>query len=257
MSLKREIEIFDNVRISSETGETDVWDRVIFPGVIRAREIRMFLDLTRKLEPKSILDFGCGTGWVSKELASNGYNVTGIDTSSSLIRSAVQTDSVKSQFLVGDCMNLPFQDNSFDLVIGIAILHHLDLEQGLQECYRILTPKGTLLLMEPNKYNPIAAVARIVMPVDTQTPDEEPFTPGIIRKAFAPKLWSNTKTGYLFPYSFGLSQILKKTRADHAFIKFICPFIRMSEKLYEKLPFLNRLCWVITVVSHKNSIAEK
>ncbi len=251
MSLKREIEIFDNVRVSPETGETDVWDRIIFPNAIRKREIDLILNLAGSVRPRKILDFGCGTGWVSKALLANGYHVTGIDTSNSLIKSAAQSSSGKSQFLTGDCMNLPFCDETFDLVIGIAILHHLDPERGLSECCRVMAPNGAILLMEPNKYNPIAAAARVVIPVDTQTPDEEPFTPRSISQAFDSGQWNSKNIGYLFPYSFGLSQIFKKLKMDQQAFNLLCPFIKITERIFEKIPLFNRLCWVIVVEARK------
>jgi len=251
MSLKREIEIFDSIRISPESGETDIWDRVIFPKTIRSREIELILKLAGKVSPGRILDFGCGSGWVSRVLDSNGYRVTGIDTSSSLIKSASGSASDKSQFTIGDCTNLPFGDGSFDMVVGMAILHHLNPERGLAECHRVLSPGGSLLLMEPNKYNPLAAMARKVMPVDTQTPDEEPFAPGKLKRSLNQRQWSLVQFGYLFPYSFGVSQLLRKTKMDWPIWKPACSLIKFSERVFEKIPLFDRLCWVIVVEARK------
>ncbi|MFO8100835.1 MAG: class I SAM-dependent methyltransferase [Dehalococcoidia bacterium] len=251
MSLKREIEIFDKVGISADTGETDVWDRVIFPNTIRAREIELILNLAEKVQPRRVLDFGCGSGWVSRALAARGYQVTGIDTSDWLIKSAWRASAGKSQFTVGDCMNLPFGDGSFDLLVGMAILHHLAPERGLAECYRVLTPGGSLLLMEPNKFNPLAALARKFMPVDTQTPDEEPFAPGDLKAQMRQGGWHINRFGYLFPYSFGLSQLLRKTKMDWFLWKPACMPIKFSEMVFERIPLLNKLCWVIVVEAEK------
>ncbi len=251
MSLKREIEVFDHVGISAETGETDVWDRVVFPQVIRKREIERIIQIARKVNPKRTLDYGCGTGWVSRALASNGYNTIGVDTSGSLISSATGSPQKSSQFAIADCMNLPFAAESFDLVVGIAILHHLDINHGLAECHRVLSSNGALLLMEPNKYNPLAALARKISPVDTQTPDEEPLSPWHLRNEMEKQGWRIEKFGYLFPYSFGLSQVLRRSRLDKPVWKPLCGPVRISERVWERLPFLKHLCWVIVVEAKK------
>ncbi len=248
MGLRDEIEVFDNVKISAVTGETDVWDRVIFPNAIRKREAEFILNLVDEQKPRRILEFGCGTGWISKILADKGYEVTGIDISKSLITSASENCSGKSEFIIGDCMRLPFQDGVFDLIVGVAILHHLDPGKGLSECYRVSTSGAALLLMEPNKYNPAAALGRKVAPLDTQTQDEEPFTPGGLTKIIESSPWDSQYIKYLFPYSFLIARILRKTRMDKQLVRFICPLITRSEKVFERIPLLNRLCWVIVVV---------
>ncbi len=251
MRLEREIEIFDKVGISPETGETDIWDKVIFPQVIRKREVDRILQIAAEVNPKRTLDLGCGAGWVSRALASQGYEVAGVDTSGSLIANASRLRSEKSQFAVADCMNLPFGNGSFDLIIGIAILHHLDSKRGMDECHRVLSAGGSLLLMEPNKYNPLAALARKFMPVDTQTPDEAPFAPGNLKAQMRQRGWHINRFGYLFPCSFGLSQLLRKTKTDWAVWKPACAPIRLSEMAFERIPLFNKLCWVIVVEAQK------
>jgi len=251
MSLKKEIEVFDHINISPDTGETDVWDRVIFPNVIRKREIELVMNLVRDAKPERILDFGCGSGWLSRLFTGEGYKATGIDTSGSLIRNAKKSSAGSTFFLVGDCMNLPFKDEAFDMVVGVAILHHLQADKGLAECYRVLCSGGRLLLLEPNKHNPIAALARKMTPVDTQTPDERPLSPRELKNLFNPNSWSMRRITYLFPYSAGISQILRRIRIDKPVLNFLCPPIRVSEAIYERIPLLNSLCWVIGVEAQK------
>ena len=79
-----------------------------------------------------------------------------------------------SQFIVGDCLNLPFGDSSFDFAVGMAIFHHLNPSVALIECKRVSTDGATLLLMEPNKLGPVAALGRKI----TNIPKgEKPFYP--------------------------------------------------------------------------------
>ncbi len=51
-------------------------------------------------------------------------------------------------------MNLDFKNNSFDMVCGVSILHHLDYEKALKETYRVLKKGGKIFFTEPNIVNP-------------------------------------------------------------------------------------------------------
>lgn len=252
MSLQDEIESY-NKSIISPDGEIETWDQVIFPEVIRKREIELIFDVVKQIRPKRILDYGCGAGWLTKIL-SHDNGIIGIDVSIHLIESAKRLSTKQSEFLVGDCMNLPFQDGTFDLVVGMGVLHHLQAEQGLAECYRVTSPRGTLLLMEPNKLNPLAAFGRKIAPPETYTKGEKPFYPWELRKALVRTGWAASFT-YKFPFSWSLAYLLKKVGlGDKQGFRIICPLIEGSEKLFEKMPYLNHLCWQINVVAQKAAV---
>lgn len=255
MPLKNQIEFYDKVEILADTGEIETWDRIIFPNVIRKREIELILNQIPEVKPKRILDFGCGAGWLSKVLSSRGYHVIGIDSSSSLIKSAAKSSSEMSQFVVGDCLNLPFGDASFDFVIGMAIFHHLDAAAAFSECQRISADGGTFMLMEPNKLNPIALLGRKI--TNVQSNDENPFYPWRLRNALIETGWIIKDIKYLFPYSFGLSYLLKKPGKNKQGFKNICIPIEVSEKFFEKVPYFNRLCWTIFAVAEKAYLARQ
>ena len=250
MSLRDEIEVYDKVEISADTEETEVWDKIIFPNVIRKRENELILGLVKEIKPKKILDIGCGTGWLSKMLSSNGYHTVGIDISDWLIKNARKSHSEKSQFIVGDGMNLPFRDGIFDLIIGIGVLHHLNPDQALAECCRVSSKNGILLLMEPNKLNPIGAIGRKIAPLDTHTKGEKPFTPKGLRNAFG-NGWIIRDIKYLFPYSFGLARLLREARWNNQKFESICRFVEVSEKFFEEIPVLNKLSSTIFIVAEK------
>lgn len=82
-----------------------------------------------------ILDYGCGRGDLSFYLAEKGATVVGIDISQEAIRQAqdrmFQTRfGGRVEFFVMDAHNTEFPDNSFDVVCGISIIHHLDIDQA-------------------------------------------------------------------------------------------------------------------------------
>jgi|HubBroStandDraft_5_1064220.scaffolds.fasta_scaffold127218_2 SAM-dependent methyltransferase len=95
------------------------------------------------------LDVGCGTGLVTRKLASRSESVIGIDLEPeilSLARSLTQPES-RIQFIEGDVMTYPFVPASFDFISAVATLHHLQLRPALARFRDLLKPGGTLAVI--------------------------------------------------------------------------------------------------------------
>lgn len=73
-----------------------------------------------------------------------------------------------------DAHQLEFPDDSFDMVFGVAILHHLEFAQALRQIHRVLRRGGKIVFMEPLRHNPIARLVRWLTP-NARTPDELPL----------------------------------------------------------------------------------
>jgi Methylase involved in ubiquinone/menaquinone biosynthesis len=102
-----------------------------------------------------VLEIGCGTGYLTKELAKTSACVTATDISMDLLhvaRNAVGSPHVK--FSLSNAYALSFADRTFDTVIGSSVLHHLDVDKALREFFRVLRPGGTIACTEPNMLNP-------------------------------------------------------------------------------------------------------
>jgi len=96
-----------------------------------------------------ILDVGCGTGLNSEYMTKLGHRVVGIDISDVALRKyhSRGLSGIRSDISIG----LPFADASFDWVFASEVLEHLhDTVFFLSESYRVLKPRGTLLLSTPN-----------------------------------------------------------------------------------------------------------
>ena len=130
---------------------------------------------------KDVLDYGCGPGYLAKFLVRDGArSVTGIDVSDAEIEQARERAlengvADKCRFLVADAHATPFEDNSFDVIVGDSILHHLELRRALEEIRRILRPGGRAVFLEPLWHNPILRLGRWLTP-SARTPDEHPLT---------------------------------------------------------------------------------
>lgn len=103
-------------------------------------------------EPFSdLLDAGCGTGAMlgmfRKDCPDKNY--TGIDLSEKMIETAKRKKLDGVCFVAGDCENLPFAENSFDVVTCSMSFHHYpDPEKFFQSLHRVLRPGGRLILRD-------------------------------------------------------------------------------------------------------------
>jgi ubiquinone/menaquinone biosynthesis C-methylase UbiE len=108
----------------------------------------------------SILDIGGATGAFSFWLAEQGHDVSLIDFVDKHIEIARQHEIDKgirlTSAVVGDARELPFEDNTFDLVLLMGSLYHLtnksDRLKSLEEAYRVLKPNGRIVCETISRY---------------------------------------------------------------------------------------------------------
>lgn len=102
-----------------------------------------------------VLDLGCGIGQTTLEFAEflgNKGKITGIDFSPERIKRAMllakqSPHKEKVQFFVGDAESLDISDSSFSLIISEGVLLHItNKEAALKEMYRVLEPKGRIII---------------------------------------------------------------------------------------------------------------
>lgn len=105
------------------------------------------------VDGKRVIDLACGVGYGSALLAQRAAAVVGVDTDSQAIRSAQKHhQSANIEFLVGDCLDLPFDDASFDVIIANDIIETVgNRTKLLNELRRVMRPGGTLLASIQNK----------------------------------------------------------------------------------------------------------
>jgi SAM-dependent methyltransferase len=95
------------------------------------------------------LDVGCGTGANGPVLAARTALAVGIDSSTIPLRLA-GAEPAHTARLRGDATTLPFPDASFDLVLALDVLEHLDDDAaGARELYRVLRPGAAAVIFVP------------------------------------------------------------------------------------------------------------
>jgi 2-polyprenyl-3-methyl-5-hydroxy-6-metoxy-1,4-benzoquinol methylase len=121
------------------------------------------LALLGDVKGKVLLDCGCGPGHTSVMLAKRGAIVTAFDTADGQLDTArrlAQANGVNVTFLCKPFEELDFPDESFDVVFGTFVLHHVDLPKASQQLARVLKPGGKAVFIENSALNPLLMAAR-------------------------------------------------------------------------------------------------
>lgn len=135
--------------------------------IIRDQRDRYRMELTNDavleaigpVDNLTVLDAGCGEGYMSRALAQSGAKVTGVDFSDELIQAAKEhelTSELPVSFEVGDVNSLAYDPGTFDLVLCNHLLNDLeDPSHAIREFSRVLSPNGriAIMMLHPCFYN--------------------------------------------------------------------------------------------------------
>lgn len=144
----------------------------------RQRRHDAVAELLRRVPHDRVLEIG-STAW-TLFLEQNGIHpaeLTCINISERELGSgieAAQHSQLKPRFKIMDAHALEIPDGSCDVVFGVSVLHHLNLETALQEVRRVLKPTGLMIFAEPLDINPFGRMVRALTP-EARTEDERPF----------------------------------------------------------------------------------
>jgi len=107
-----------------------------------------------------MLEIGCGMADILPYLP-NSVRYWGIDPTEECIQK-LKTEKPGYNFLIGYAENLPFSNNSFDLIFSVQVLEHvLDPQRSLKEMVRVLRTGGYLIVIAPNFETPWSTIAAV------------------------------------------------------------------------------------------------
>ena len=157
----------------------EIWGWGTPAGQERAkRRSKLLLEHAHIQAGMNVLEYGCGTGLFSRQLATSGAHLISIDLSPDLIAEAKKVSTANITYVVGDIELLDYSADSFDAVVGSSVLHHVDFTKALMEAYRVLKPGGRVAFAEPNMMNPQIALQKNVSFIKRRvgdSPDETAF----------------------------------------------------------------------------------
>ncbi|MDX2031814.1 MAG: class I SAM-dependent methyltransferase [Blastocatellia bacterium] len=196
---------------------------------------------------RRLLEYGCGQGGYTFRLAEKGAFVKGIDLSEVAIAAARRTAEEKRipiDFQVMDAERLTFPDESFDLIYGAGILHHLDLERSLGELARALTPRGEAIFLEPLGHNPFLNLYR-KLTRQLRTEDEHPLRWPDLRQA-------DRHFGSVECRFFNLTTLfavpLLKFPSLPGLPRLFALLHAVDRLLFRRIPFLRRYAWNVAMI---------
>jgi SAM-dependent methyltransferase len=133
---------------------------------------------SKKSINKIVLDYGCSIGSFTQKIAEvKPSKIFGIDISEISINKAIEKAKILNlqiDYSVDNCEKTKFKTETFDLIFGSGILHHLNLEQSMNEINRILKNDGEIVFLEPLGTNPLINFYRKLTP-NSRSSDEHPF----------------------------------------------------------------------------------
>lgn len=132
----------------------DSWFRTQHGNYVYRHEHELINQIMSVQPGMVVADIGCGTGIYTLELCATGARVVGVDISPEMLAIAAEKNKKwqdNVSFVQADAASLPFDSESFDMVISITAMEFFDdPSQCLREMYRILRPGGSMVVATLN-----------------------------------------------------------------------------------------------------------
>ncbi|GAB4447104.1 MAG: hypothetical protein OHK0036_00930 [Bacteroidia bacterium] len=223
----------------------DIWGWGTPSGKVRAERRADLIVSTAKIKKTDYcLEIGCGSGlFTEKVFNKTNARIMAIDLSPDLLELArkKQLPSDFVEFREENAMQLSFKDETFDVVYGSSVIHHLEMEQALKEIYRVLKKGGRIVFAEPNMLNPQIFIQKNV-PYIKEKMGDSPDETAIVRWKLKKQM---QKIGYknvnIFPYDF-LHPITPKPCIN---------FVLKLSLILEKIPLVKEIAGSVIIYGEK------
>jgi SAM-dependent methyltransferase len=158
-------------------------------GKIRAARRAAFLTEAAQLAPGvRALELGCGTGEFTRRLVESGCELTAVDISEASVERCRERVGDRADVVVGNIeTGEGLEGREFDAIVGVSVLHHVDLDLCLRNVFPLLRSGGRFAFAEPNILNPQVWAERrfaFLRRIRHVLPHEIAFRATTLRRAF-------------------------------------------------------------------------
>jgi ubiquinone/menaquinone biosynthesis C-methylase UbiE len=166
-------------------------ERYRAPDETTAFPLEYSFHLLGDVQDKTILEYGCGDGLNTVVLANRGAKIIALDISAELLAVAQKRVEANGcdgvELVLGSAHSLPLPDESVDIIFGMAILHHLELELASREVFRVLKRGGRAIFEEPTRNSKLVSRLRSLFPKRAEVSAfERPLTNDEMQQFAAP-----------------------------------------------------------------------
>jgi 2-polyprenyl-3-methyl-5-hydroxy-6-metoxy-1,4-benzoquinol methylase len=264
--LKREEEFHDEWAMSEDVNDIDVY--ALFDSFV-AQENAYVLEQLGDLKGKRILDVGAGLGESSVYFALKGADVYFNDISPKMGEFAeklAEKHGVKLNFLIAPIERLELHRNFFDIIYCANLMHHVppeDQESWIKTMSESLKAEGTLVTIDPLKYNPAINVYR-EKAEKVRTIDEQPLGFDILdiykkyfKKVHHKEFWLTTLwlfISYYFIRRYNPNEIRywkKIFKEKPSRIGWWFNPLKAIDRMLLSLPGIKKMAWNIVIIARK------
>lgn len=176
-----------------------------FFSLLKVQKVKEWLPHFLKKEPEHILDFGCGDGFITQQLAKayKKSTVIGVDPSPDIIKEA-QKNYPETTFYVSSKELDAIKNQKFDFIVASGVFHHIPFNEHayyIKQIVSLLKPGGVIILFELNPLNPGTRYFFNTCPFDV---DAQMLYPWYAKKLF--KSYTDIKTALKY-YAFFPKQL--------------------------------------------------
>lgn len=136
--------------INSWKKNVDPWIRAVRDHEIETRQLvtnKAIVDAILYLSPKSVIDIGCGEGWLVRELVGRGVNTLGIDVIREFVESAKKENSGRYRVLNYDELSYQTLGERFDMIVcNFSLFGSKSVESVFHSTAEVLNPNGVLVI---------------------------------------------------------------------------------------------------------------
>lgn len=163
---------------------------------------------------KTILDVGCGSGWLINYLNHRSFKAQGCDKADEAVKLAKKIVKPSSLVIKASATKLPYQDSSFDAILGVSIIEHLtrtEAKKFLAEAHRVLKKDGWIFLVTPNYATPLRLYLGKKWGGYFDPTHINLYTPGRLKKLLKDYPFKNFKLTFAYypdiPFDWGFPKV--------------------------------------------------